>query len=196
MGEIMDKVIIDESKRNILPRNVTGVIQDDRIWEQWYDPKIFAEKLPKMSQKDYLLREIGSEKDRVIIDNRGLRKFTVEQFFQMILKYEKSFSAMKLEKGDVICTIGLTTPEMYAIKYSATSLGLITCNLNVLDISIDDDGRNRLFRQLENVNPKMIFTLDIFESKIYNVINDEKFSRAVKVSMPLDYSFQDIILKD
>lgn len=188
MGEIMDKVIIDESKRNILPRNVTGVIQDDRIWEQWYDPKIFAEKLPKMSQKDYLLGEIGSEKDRVIIDNRGLRKFTVEQFFQMILKYEKAFSAMKLEKGDVICTIGLTTPEMYAIKYSATSLGLITCNLNVLDISIDDDGRNRLFRQLENVNPKMIFTLDIFESKIYNVINDEKFSRAVKVSMPLDYS--------
>ena len=139
-GEIMDKVIIDESKRNILPRNVTGVIQDDRIWEQWYDPKIFTEKLPKMSQKDYLLGEIGSEKDRVIIDNRGLRKFTVEQFFQMILKYEKAFSAMKLEKGDVICTIGLTTPEMYAIKYSATSLGLITCNLNVLDISIDSNG--------------------------------------------------------
>lgn len=180
--------IINESKRQKINRPITGIIQNDRIWEQWYDQAIFSLELPKMSQKDYLLNCIGNEKSRVIINNRGMKKITVNEFEKMILKYEKAFAAMGLKKGDVICTIGLTTPEMYAIKYSATSLGLILCNLNVFDVGIDDDGKNRLHRQMENVDPKMIFILDIFEEKVSSVINDIKFSQAVKVSMPLEYS--------
>lgn len=180
--------IVNDSKRQELNRPITGVIQEDRIWEQWYDQSIFTKELPKMNQKDYLFSCIGDEEDRVIINNRGMMKFTVGEFKAMIFKYEKAFTAMNLQKGDVICTISLTTPEMYAIKYSATSLGLILCNLNVFDVGVVDDGKNRLLRQLENVSPKMIFTLDILEDKIYQVINNKVFEQAVKVSMPLEYS--------
>lgn len=182
------KNIIDESKRRTLDRPLTGIIQNDRIWEQWYDKDVFNEKLPKMSQKDYLFECIGDEPERIIINNRGKMKFSVNDFKKMIEKYEKAFFVSGLQKGDVICTIGLTTPEMYAIKYAATSLGAITCNLNILDIGVDDEGKNRLYKQLESVNPRMIFTLDILEDKIYKVINDDKFSKVMKVSMPLEYS--------
>ena len=180
--------IVRDDKRYKLDRTITGIIQDDRIWEQWYDQSIFSKRFPKMSQKDYLFNCINDDKNRIIINNRGMKKFSVEEFNKIILDYEKAFTSVGLNKGDVICTIGLTTPEMYAIKYAATSLGLITCNLNVFDVGIDDNGKNRLYRQLENVDPKMIFTLDMLEDKIYQVINDEKFSRAIKVSMPLENS--------
>ncbi len=180
--------IVREDKRQELNRKLTGVIHEDRIWEQWYDQKIFDLQLPKMSQKDYLFKCIGDDLNRIMINNRGLKKYTVEEFYNMVTDYEKAFSKMNLNKEDVICTIGLTTPEMYAIKYAATSLGLITCNLNVLDMGVTDDGKNRLYNQLSNVNPKMIFTLDILEDKIYKVINDERFRDAVKVSMPLTAS--------
>ena len=180
--------VVREDKRQKLNREITGVIHKDRIWEQWYDQKIFDYTLPKMSQKDYLFKCIGDDLNRIMINNRGMKSFTVEEFYNMVLKYEKAFSKMNLNKGDVICTIGLTTPEMYAIKYSATSLGLITCNLNVLDMDVTDNGVNRLYNQLANVSPKMIFTLDILEDKIYKVINDEKFNSAIKVSMPLTAS--------
>ena len=179
---------IDESKRHKLNRPITGIIHEDRIWEQWYDPEAFDKEMPQMSQKDFLFQCVGDEEDRIIINNRGMMQFTVGDFKKMILKYEKAFSAMHFKKGDVICTVGLTTPEMYAIKYSATSLGLILCNLNVFDVGVVDEGKNRLFRQLENVAPKMIFTLDLLEDKIYQVINDPAFANAVKVSMPLEYS--------
>lgn len=182
------KNIVNDNKRYKLNRTITGVIHEDRIWEQWYDQSIFSEKLPKMNQKDYLFECINDDKNRIIINNRGMKKFTVKEFEQMILKYEKAFAATGLKKGDVICTIGLTTPEMYAIKYSATSLGIIICNLNVFDIGIDDEGKNRLYRQLENVDPKMIFTLDMLEDKICLVLNDQRFSKAMKVSMPLENS--------
>lgn len=180
--------VVDESKRRKLNRSITGIIHEDRIWEQWYDPEAFTKEMPKMSQKDFLFQCIGDEEDRVFINNRGMLQFTVADFKKMIFKYEKAFAAMGLQKGDVICTVGLTTPEMYAIKYSSTSLGLILCNLNVFDVGVVDEGKNRLFRQLENVAPKMIFTLDMLEDKIYQVINDPAFKKAVKVSMPLEYS--------
>lgn len=182
------KNIVNEKGRYKLNRKITGIIQEDRIWEQWYKQSIFSLKLPKMNQKDYLFSCINDERNRIMINNRGMKKFTVEDFNKMVQNYEKAFCSIGLKKGDVICTIGLTTPEMYAIKYSATSIGLITCNLNVFDISIDDDGKNRLFRQLELVDPKMIFTLDLFEDKIYSVINDQRFNKALKVSMPLENS--------
>lgn len=180
--------IINESKRRKLDRPITGVIQEDRIWEQWYTKEAMESKLPKMTQKDYLFKCIDNEPDRIIINNRGMKTFTVSQFKQKVEEFELAFAATGLKKGDVICTIGLTTPELYAIKYSCTSLGIITCNLNVLDMGVTDDGKNRLYRQIENVNPKMIFTLDILEDKIYPVINDDKFKEIIKVSMPLEYS--------
>ena len=182
------KDIVREDKRQKLDREITGVIQKDRIWEQWYDQSIFSLELPKMSQKDFLFESLKDDMNQIMINNRGMKKITVEEFKRFVLKYEKAFAAVNLNKGDIICTIGLTTPEMYAIKYAATSLGLITCNLNVFDMGIDDNGKNRLFRQLENVDPKMIFTLDILEDKVYPVINDPKFSKAIKISMPLSAS--------
>ncbi|MCM1252311.1 MAG: acyl--CoA ligase [Clostridium sp.] len=180
--------IINERKRQKLNRPITGIIQNDRVWEQWYDQSIFSLEFPQMNQKDYLLNCIGNEKSRIIINNRGMRRITVNEFDKMILEYEKAFATMGLKKGDVICTIGLTTPEMYVIKYSATSLGLILCNLNIFDVGIDDDGKNRLYRQMENIDPKMIFILDIFEEKLFSIINDVQFAQAIKVSMPLGYS--------
>ena len=180
--------VVRNDKRQKLNRKITGVIQEDRIWEQWYDQSIFDLELPKMSQKEYLFKCIGDDLNRVMINNRGMKEYTVEEFYNMVLRYEKAFSKINLNKGDVICTIGLTTPEMYAIKYAATSLGLITCNLNVLDVGKDDNGKNRLYNQICNVNPKMIFTLDILEDKVYKVINDERFVDTIKVSMPLEAS--------
>lgn len=180
--------IVRNDKRQKLNRPITGNIEKDRIWEQWYNQDIFDLSLPKMSQKDYLFQEIGDDEDRIMINNRGKKKFTVKEFREMVWKYEKAFQSLHLNKGDVICSIALTTPELYAIKYAATSLGLITCNLNVLDVGINDNGVNRLYEQMAKVNPKMIFTLDILEDKIYKVVNDKKFSNAIKVSMPLVYS--------
>ena len=46
--------IIKENEKQELKRPITGVIQEDRIWEQWYDQKVFNEELPKMNQTDYL----------------------------------------------------------------------------------------------------------------------------------------------
>ncbi len=50
---------INESKRHKLNRPITGIIQEDRIWEQWYDPTIFSQKFPKMNQKIFFSGVLG-----------------------------------------------------------------------------------------------------------------------------------------
>lgn len=184
--------VIREDKRRKLDRPITGVIWKDRIWEQWYDKKALELILPKMNQKDYLFKCLGTDSSRVIINNRGKKKYTVKQFHDMVDTYTKSFAELNYSVGDVVCTISLTTPEMYAIKYSATAIGLITCNLNIFDAEIEDDGVNRLVRQLRTVNPRAIFFLDILESKVANILNSEEFKGILKVRLPLDESIPKI----
>lgn len=183
----MHDVVNNEKRRN-LNRPITGIIHKDRIWEQWYDEEVFQQELPQMNQKDYLFSCLDDEPNRIIINNRGKIKYTVNDFKEMVNTYSKAFAACKFNIGDVVCTIGLTTPEMYAIKYSATSLGLITCHLNVFDAGISDDGVNRLYRQMRLVNPKIIFVMDYLEDKVYNVVNSNDFNGSLKILLPMDKS--------
>ena len=44
----MFEYIVKDEKRQKLNRTITGNIEKDRIWEQWYDQKIFDLKLPKI----------------------------------------------------------------------------------------------------------------------------------------------------
>ena len=39
--------IINNDKKFELNRPITGVIQEDRIWEQWYDPKRINENFKR-----------------------------------------------------------------------------------------------------------------------------------------------------
>ena len=80
---------------------------------------------------------------------------------------------------------------MYAVKYAATSLGLVTCNLNVLDAGLTDDGLNRLYRQIKNVDPKLLFVLDILEERVADVLNVPEFSKIRKFRLPLNASGKD-----
>ena len=182
--------VIRNEKRRTLDRPMTGVIWKDRIWEQWYDPELLRLPLPTMNQADYLLSCIEDMPERSFVNYRGKRSFTVQQFKKMVDTFSCAFAAQRLSVGDVICTISLTTPEMYAIKYAATALGLITCNLNVLDAELTDGGLNRLYRQIKNVNPKLLFVLDILEEHVAEILNLPEFSEVKKFCLPLNASIQ------
>lgn len=177
-----------ENNRRTIGRPVTGRIHIDRIWEQWYSDDAMSSVFPQMNQTEYLYRCIGNEPERVIIDYRGKRKYTFGEFKRMVERFEKAFAALNLPVGSVVCTIALTTPEMYAIKYAATAIGIVTCNLNVLDAGITDNGENRLHRQMKLVNPKVIFILDCLEDKVSEIVNHIDFSGAVKILLPMDAS--------
>ena len=179
---------IDETKRRKLDRPFTGVIQEDRIWEQWYTKTAMEKPFPKMNEKDYLFSCIGDEPDRIVLNNRGFKKYTVNDLKKMIEDYECSFTAAGLKKGDTVCFIGLGTPELWAMRYAVTTLGAKVCFQNILDVGKTDDGVNRLYRQTKEVNPNMIFVLDYFQDKVSHIINDSQFKDVLKVTMPLDYS--------
>ena len=182
--------VIRNEKRRTLDRPMTGVIWKDRIWEQWYDPELLRLPLPTMNQAEYLFSCIEDMPERPFVNYRGKRSFTVQQFKKMVDTFSCAFAAQRLSVGDVICTISLTTPEMYAIKYAATALGLITCNLNVLDAELTDGGLNRLYRQIKNVNPKLLFVLDILEEHVAEILNLPEFSEVKKFRLPLNASIQ------
>ena len=184
------KDIVKNEKRNELNRPITGIIEEDRVWEQWYDQTIFDMSLPKMNQRDYLFKCNENYTNQIIINNRNLMKYSVSDFEHLVNKFVRSFMAFGISKGNIICTIGLSTPELVAIKYAASTLGIITSNFNFMDGKIEEGSRelNKLYSQIKTVNPAMIFTLDILENQVSDVLNLPEFSHIMKVEMPLTRS--------
>ncbi len=175
--------IIKENEKQELKRPITGVIQEDRIWEQWYDQKKMQEDLPKMNQADYIFKCNQDYLDQTIINNRGLKKLTNQEFTNLRNKFICSLTGLGIGKGDVIATVALSTPELLALKYAAAYLGAITANLNFNDAS-----NQKMYEQLKMLNPAMIFFLDIFENQVYEVLNNQEFKNSVKVRLPLSAS--------
>ena len=175
--------IIKENEKQELKRPITGIIQEDRIWEQWYDQKKMQEDLPKMNQADYVFKCNQDYPNQTIINNRGLKKLTNQEFTNLRNKFICSLTALGIKRGDVIATIALSTPELLALKYAAAYLGAITANLNFNDAS-----NQKMYEQLKMINPAMIFFLDIFENQVYEVLNNSEFKDSLKVRLPLSVS--------
>jgi long-chain acyl-CoA synthetase len=182
------KDIIDERKRRKLDRPITGVIEEDRIWEQWYDEEAFTQELPKMNMKDYLIKSNENYEDQIIINNRGAKRFTVNDLDSYITKFSKALLMSGIRQGDRICAIGLSTPELVALSYGCFQIGAVICQLNFSDGKSGNGNFNRLYEQLKTINPSMIFILDILEDSVSEVINLPEFVNVKKVGMPLNFS--------
>lgn len=183
----MVKGIVNYNNAYELNREITGVIHKDRIWEQWYDQKVFNEELPKMNQTDYLFLCNKDYPNQNIINNRGMKRITVRDFKDMVDIFAKALRVYGIGYKDVVATIALSTPELLALKYACAKIGAITANLAFAD-AVGTKENNKMYKQLKLINPAMVFALDILENNVADLLNDPEFKSVDKVIMPLDYS--------
>ncbi len=174
--------VVRNDKKYELNRPITGVIQNDRIWEQWYDPKKMETKLPKMNQADYEEMCNKDYPNDVILNNRGLKKITNSEFILMRDKYIRSLKSMGIGKGDKVVSIALSTPELITFKYACAYVGAITAHLNFTEEN------EKLFKQIKLLNPSLIIFLDILEPNISNVLNNLEFKDITKLRLPVSQS--------
>ena len=95
--------IIKENEKQELKRPITGIIQEDRIWEQWYDQKKMQEDLPKMNQADYIFKCNQDYLEQTIINNRGLKKLTNQEFTNLRNKFISSLTGLGIKKRRCYC---------------------------------------------------------------------------------------------
>ena len=183
----MVKGIVNYNNAYELNREITGVIHKDRIWEQWYDQKVFNEELPKMNQTDYLFLCNKDYPNQNIINNRGMKRITVRDFKDMVDIFAKALRVYGIGYMDVVATVALSTPELLALKYACAKIGAITANLAFAD-AVGAKENNKMYKQLKLINPSMVFVLDILENNVADLLNDPEFKSVDKVIMPLDYS--------
>lgn len=180
---------INYDKARVLNRPITGIIHKDRIWEQWYSEDALRKEFPKMNQRDFLFACNKEYPNQIMLNYRGKKKYTVNQFEEIVDKFSNIlFYGYGVKKGDIICTIALSTIELVALKYACATIGAITCNLNFLDAKEMDGEKNKLEAELELIQPKLLFTLDILESKVSGIVNKSIFTNIKKIRIPVGVS--------
>lgn len=177
-----DNNVVKNDKKFNLNRPITGVIQNDRIWEQWYDPKKMNEDLPKMNQADYEEMCNKDYPNDVILNNRGLKRITNSEFIAMRNKFIRSLKSMGVGKGDKVVSIALSTPELIAFKYACAYVGAITAHFNFME------DKDKMYKHIKLLNPSLIMFLDILEPNVCEVLNSEEFNNIKKLRLPVSAS--------
>ena len=177
-----DNNVVKNDKKFNLNRPITAVIQNDRIWEQWYDPKKMNEDLPKMNQADYEEMCNKDYPNDVILNNRGLKRITNSEFIAMRNKFIRSLKSMGVGKGDKVVSIALSTPELIAFKYACAYVGAITAHFNFME------DKDKMYKHIKLLNPSLIMFLDILEPNVCEVLNSEEFNNIKKLRLPVSAS--------
>ena len=114
----------------------TGYPSIDKPWLKYYSEEAIRSSMPQCTMYELLWDNNKEHLDDVAINYYG-RKFTYGQLFDGIEKTAKAFSAMGVQKGEIVVVCTVNTPEMVFALYALNRLGAIA---NMVDPRTNVDG--------------------------------------------------------
>ena len=160
----------------------TGYPSVDKPWLKYYSEEAINTKLPECTIYEYIY-----EKNKASLDKLALRyfnkSFTYSHMFDYIDKAAKGFSAIGVQKGELVSLCMLTMPETIYSIYSLNKLGAV-CNL------IEPRTNAELIKaRINDSNSKILVVVDVFLPKILQIVDQTKLEKIIVVpiseSMPL-----------
>lgn len=181
----------EEINRNIyLQRLVKGIYQGpltnipnvDKEWLGNYSEEEIKTSMPQETLYSYVYKHNVNHLDDIAIEYFG-KKFTYGKFFKEIEKCAKSFIKNGICEGDKVTICMPSTPEALISFYALNKIGAVANMVHPLS------SENQIKEYINNVDSKMVITIDSTYDKVNNIVNETKVKKVVAISpsdsMPL-----------
>ncbi len=157
---------------------ITGYPSIDKPWLKYYSEQAINTDIPECTVYDYLWKQ-----NKDYLNCPALRYFdrriSFGEMFENIEKAAKAFTAIGLQKGDIIIMATVTTPETVYAFYALDRLGIIP---NMVDPRTSTEGMREY---IQEVNAKVVLTLDVAYPKIKKAIVGTSVEKII-VTSPVD----------
>ena len=177
-GNIPNNYVLDKKES----KEITGYASIDKPWLKYYEIDPNDIEIPSVNIFEFIKNNNINYLDNIAI-NYYHNQITYKTFFEKVNILANSFTKMGIEKGDNIPICSLSTPELI---YSFLALNKIGAVPNMIS---PVNGSERLKQHLNSTNSKFLITMDIFNEKINEVINDTNIENIISFtfanSMPL-----------
>ncbi|MCI8778205.1 MAG: long-chain fatty acid--CoA ligase [Bacilli bacterium] len=154
---------------------MTGKASIDKEWLKYYSEEQILGEMPEKTIFEYMKADNENHLNDIALKYFNT-KITYKQFFCKIEECEKAFIANGIKEGDIVTICMPNTPEAVIAFYALNKLGAIANMIHPLS------GQNEIKNFINEVNSKIIITIDIACNKILNVADDTKLEKIVNVT--------------
>lgn len=177
--KISDAKLHDLYLRNIAIGNIhgpmTGKASIDKEWLKYYSEEQILGEMPEKTIFEYMKADNENHLNDIALKYFNT-KITYKQFFCKIEECEKAFVTNGIKNGDIVTICMPNTPEAVIAFYALNKIGAIANMIHPLS------GQNEIKNFINEVNSKIIITIDIACNKVLNVADYTKLEKIVNVT--------------
>ena len=188
----MNNLVINEEKlrdlylRNLSLGNIQGPLTNipdvDKKWLRYYSEKQILTKMPEQTIYNYMAKG-NIEHDKDIAINYFGKKITYKEFFKKIDECANSLLKSNVNPGDIITICMPNTPEAVIAFYAINKIGAVANIIHPLS------GQNEIRDYINEVESKMVITIDMAYNKVLNILDQTNIKKIVTVSPADSMSF-------
>lgn len=154
---------------------LTNIPNVDKEWLKYYSEEQILADMPEDTMYNYMMQKNKNNLDDVAIIYFD-KKITFRKFDNLIEKCAKSLKAKGIKPNDIVTLCMPNTPEALIMFYALNRIGAIANMVHPLS------SQNELKNFVQEVNSKMIITIDSSYKKIKNISKETNLEDIIVVS--------------
>lgn len=157
-------------------QKLTGYPSIDKPWLKYYPKEAIDTPLPECSAYEIIFNNNRDNLKRVAIDYYGT-KITYQALFEHVDRVAAALVTHGVRRGDIVSLCMLNSVETIYLIYALNKIGAVS---NLI-CGLDSD--RELIAHLQNSTSPLLFTLDIFVSRIINVLDQTELEKIVVLNL-------------
>lgn len=147
----------------------------DMPWLKYYSDEAIMAEMPKMKIYDYMMKNNKTHVNDVALYYFG-KKITYKRLNILIDLCAKSMLKNGVKENDIVTICMPNTPEAVISFYALNKIGAVANMIHPLS------GQVQIRDYLNEVNSKLVITMDMVYDKILNVVDETSVNKIVSVT--------------
>lgn len=153
-------------------KKLTGYPSIDKPWLKYYSEEAINAPLPECTMYEYIWKRNQDNLGRTAINYYGTN-ISYGNFFKKVSEVASALENIGVKAGDMVTVCMINSPETVCLTFALNKIGA-TANM-VYGASTPEEIKT----QVNDVHSKVVFTLDLFQSKFAEIIDQTEIDTVV-----------------
>lgn len=159
-----------------MKEQMTGYPSIDKPWLKYYSEKAINTPLPECTMYEYVFNLNQDNLDGPAINYYG-KNISYKKFFKDIDYVAGSLENIGIKEGDIVTVCMINSPETITLMFALNKIGAVA-NM-IYGVSTPDE----IKKYLLDTNSSIVFTLDMFQEKFVEIINEVKINKVIVANL-------------
>ena len=167
-------------------RQMTGYPSIDKPWLKYYAEETIKAPLPECTMYEHIFSLNKDKLNRTAINYYG-KNISYNKFFESIDYVAGALESIGVKEGDIVTVCMINSPETIVLMFALNKIGAVA-NM-IYSVSTPDE----IKKYLSDTGSTVVFTLDMFQEKFFEIVNDVKLDRIIVANLIQSMSASNII---